>query len=62
MVHVGVGAAGAIVDVIPGLWTFDGLNFDFVEADLPEVEVGVDLMVWAVAVPVDVQVEIEELG
>lgn len=62
LLHIGTGAAGAVVDVIPGLWTFAGLNFDFVEADLPEVEVNADLMAWAVAVNVVLMIEVEELG
>lgn len=67
LIHIGTGAAGAVVDVIPEIQTFAGLNFDFVEADLPEVEVNADLMAWAVAgaaalTPVTIQVEIEELG
>lgn len=64
LVHIGIAdAAGAYdVDVIPSLQTFDGLNFDFVEADLPEVEVNADLMAWAVAVDIILIVEIEELG
>lgn len=62
LLNIGTGAAGAVVNVIPGLWTFAGLNFDFVEADLPEVEVNADLMAWAVAVNVILQVEVEELG
>jgi len=67
LVHIGTGAAGAVVDVIPELQTFAGLNFDFVEFDLPEVEVNADLMAWAVAgaaalTPITLQVEIEELG
>lgn len=60
--HIGTGAAGAIVDRIPALWIFDDLNFDFVEADLPEVEFNADMMAWAVAVQVILQVEVEELG
>lgn len=62
LLHIGTGAVGAIADVIPPLWTFNGLNFDFVEADLPEVEVNADLMAWAVAVDIILIVEIEELG
>ena len=62
LVHLGVGAAGAVVDSIPALWTFNTLNFDFAEFDLPEVEFAADLMAWAVAVPVIIQVEVEELG
>ena len=62
LLHIGTGVVGAIADVIPPLQTFDGLNFDFVEADLPEVEVNADLMAWAVAVDIILMVEIEELG
>ena len=67
LVHIGIGAAGVVVDVIPELQTFAGLNFDFVEADLPEVEVNADLMAWAVAgaaalTPITIQVEVEEIG
>lgn len=66
LVHIGTLVAGVVVDVIPPIQTFDGLNFDFVEADLPEVEVNADLLVYADAcgalTPVYVQVEVEELG
>ncbi|GAH33289.1 unnamed protein product [marine sediment metagenome] len=58
LIHIAT-AAG---DVIPPLQTFDGLNFDFVEADLPEVEIDADLLAWVVAATVTVQVEVEELG
>lgn len=60
LLHIATAAAGG--DVIPALWTFDGLNFDFVEADLPEVEVADDLLAWVGAATVTVQVEVEELG
>ena len=59
LIHI---ATAAIGDIIPPLQTFDGLNFDFVEADLPEVEVNADLLAWVVAATVTVQVEVEELG
>lgn len=67
LVHIGVGLAGAVADIMPALFTNNGLNFDFVEADLPEVEISVDLMAWAqvtAAVPncLYIQVEVEELG
>ena len=63
LLHIATAAAAG--DVIPPLQTFDGLNFDFVEADLPEVEVNDDLLAWVAAAGVAgvvVQVEIEELG
>ena len=62
LLHLGTGIAGGIVDVMPPLWTFSTLNFDFPEWDLPEFEVNADLMAWAVDVPVTLQVEVEELG
>ena len=65
-IHIGTGAAGAVVDAIPTLHTFNGLNFDFGEADLPEEEFSADMMCWAVAAAVgagvEIQVEVEELG
>ena len=60
--HIGTGAAGVIVDVLPPFWIIDTLNFDYPEWDIPEVEVNADFMAWAVAVPVTVQIEVEELG
>jgi len=66
LVHIGTLVAGVVVDVIPPLWTFNGLNFDFPEADLVEVEVNADLLAYAdvagALTPVYVQVEIEEIG
>jgi len=63
LVHIATAAAGG--EVIPPLQTFDGLNFDFVEADLPEVEVADDLLAWVAAAGdagVIIQCEVEELG
>lgn len=62
LVHIGRGSGGAFVPMIPALLTFDGLNFDFVEADIPEVEWSVDMTAYPVAATVWIQVEIEELG
>jgi len=59
LVHIVTAALG---DVLPPLQTFDGLNFDFVEADLPEVEINADLLAWVGAATVTVMVEVEELG
>jgi hypothetical protein len=62
LVHIGRGVGAGFVDMIPELNTFNGLNFDFVEADLPEVEWNVDMTAWTVAATVTIQVEVEELG
>ena len=59
LIHIVTAALG---DVIPPIQTFEGLNFDFVEADLPEVEINADLLAWVVAATVTVMVEVEELG
>lgn len=66
-VHIGTGVGAAYAgDIIPPLHTFDGLNFDFVEFDLPEVEVAATISAYPVALNVDatvtIQIECEELG
>ncbi len=62
VLHIGTGVAGAIVDVMPALVHLDGLNADFVELDLPEVQFAVDIMGWSDVQPIDVQVEVEEVS
>ena len=62
VIHIGTGAAGAVVDALPPLYIINNLNLDMVEADLPEVEFSTDIMAWCVAVPVTIQVEVEELS
>ena len=69
LVYIGTGGPppAVWVNVIPPIPTIAGMNVDFVEEDLPEVEVGVDLYAYAVATAaapnsVFIQVEIEELG
>lgn len=61
-VHIGTGAAGAVVDALPPFYSITNLNLDFAEADLPEVEFSTDIMAWCVAVPVTIQVEVEEIS
>lgn len=69
LLHIGTGGVppAAWVDIMPPLATIAGQNFDFVEADFPEVELAVDLFAFAVATAaapnsVFIQVEVEELG
>ncbi len=62
VIHVGTGAAGAIVDVMPPLYSVNNLNLDFGEGDFPEVEFSTDIMCWCVAVPITILVEVEELS
>lgn len=61
-IHLGTGTGAGFADLIPPLLTFDGLNFDFVEADLPEVEWNVDMTGFPDIATVIIQVEVEELG
>ncbi len=62
VIHIGTGAAGAVVDAMPPLFIVTNMNLDLGEADLPEVEFSTDIMVWCVAVPVTIQIEVEELS
>ena len=62
VIHIGTGAAGAVVDAMPPLYTITNPNLDFAEYDFPEVEFSTDIMAWCVAVPVTIQVEVEELS
>jgi len=69
LVYIGTGGPppAAWVDLMPPIATIAGMNFDFAEGDLPEVEVNADLFAYAVATAaapnsVFIQVEIEELG
>ena len=61
LVHIGIGVGVAFVDSIPPLLTMAGLNFDFTEADLPEVEWFVDMTAYPVVANVLIQVEVEQL-
>lgn len=60
LIHIGRGTGAGFIDMIPALLTIDGMNFDFVEDDLPEVEWSTDMTCWIVAQPVTIQVEVEE--
>lgn len=62
VIHIGTGVAGAVVDALPPLFIVNLMNLDMVEADLPEMEFSTDIMAWCVAVPVTIQVEVEELS
>ncbi len=65
IVSIGRGTGAGFVAMIPPLNTFNGLNFDFVENDLPEQEWNIDMTAWASVVGanfVTIQVEIEEIG
>lgn len=61
-IHIGTGVGGAFVAMVPALHTFNGLNFDFVEDDLPEVEFAADMTCYPDLANVTIQVEVEEVG
>lgn len=64
-VHIGTGAAGAIVDAIPALRIIGNTTDDYSENDLPQVEFTGNIMSFVdaiVAGSLDVQVEVEERG
>ena len=62
LLHIGTGVGGTFLDSIPPLQTINGLNFDFEEGDLPEVEWSADMTAWPVVLGVTVQVEVEEIS
>jgi hypothetical protein len=61
-IHIGTGVGGAFAAMVPPLHTFNGLNFDFVEDDLPDVEFAADMTCYPDIAGVTVQVEVEEKG
>ena len=64
-VHIGTGVAGAVVDIIPPLYSISLFTDDYEEFDLPQVEVLATIMCYVDAVgggSFDVQVEAEEIG
>jgi hypothetical protein len=63
--HIGTGVAGAVVDIIPALYSVSNTTDDYQEGDLPSPEVLATLMAYPEAVgggSFDVQVEVEEVG
>ena len=64
--HIGTGAPGTVVDMIPALYSVNNTTDDYEEGDLPSMEVLANIMAYPEAVAAlgsfDVQVEVEELG
>ena len=62
----GTGAGAGFAQLVPGLVTLNGLNADWEEEDLPEVEFFADITAYPVALvaagTIDIQVEVEERG
>lgn len=58
--HIGTGIP--CVESMPALRLVNNFNGDFAEGDLPEIEFSADITAYVDALPVDVQVEVEEIG
>lgn len=65
-VHVGTGAAGTFVALIPPLRTLNDTTDDYMEYDLPQVETTLTITAYVDALAgggvISVQVEVEERG
>ena len=64
-VHIGIGAAGTVIDIIPPIYSLANSSDNFVENDLTSMEVLGNIMCYVDAVGAgsfDVQVEAEECG
>jgi hypothetical protein len=61
-IHIGTGIGGLFVPMLPALHTINGMNFDFVEDDLPQVEFAADMTCYPDIATVTIQVEVEEIG
>ncbi len=64
-VHIGTGAAGAVVDIMPALRIVNNTTDDYEEGDLPAVQTNLQIMAFADAIGannIDVQIEVEERG
>lgn len=64
-VHIGTGAGAAFVHIIPALYSISNTTDDYMEFDLPRLEVVATINGYVDAVGVgdfDIQVEVEERG
>lgn len=60
--RIGTGTGAGFVDAIPPLLILTGFDFSFGEEDLANVEFGADMTGVVDVQPVDVRVEVEEVG
>ena len=64
-VHIGIGVAGAVVDVMPTFQTVATMDNEWQEWDIPDYEFFGDAMVWPVAGAAGTlhyQATVEEIG
>jgi hypothetical protein len=65
-VIIGTGAGAGFAQALVPLYTINGFNVDFVEDDLPQVELFLDITAYPVALlvggSIDIQLEVEEIG
>ena len=60
--RIGTGTGAGFADAIPPLRILNGFDFTFSEEDLANVEFNADMTGVVDVQPVDVQVEVEEIG
>lgn len=64
-VHIGTGAAGAFVHLLPAIYSVNDTLIDFPEYDLPQVESAVTITAYPDAIGTGtfgIQLEVEERG
>lgn len=62
VVDIGTGLAAAFANIIPSILVPNGIDSQWAEVDIPEVEVNADLTVQSDILGVQIQVEVEEVG
>lgn len=60
--NIGIGLGGAFGNIIPTLGLLNNTDNEWLEDEIPEVEVGADLTVQTDVLGVLVQCEVEEIG
>lgn len=62
LVDIGIGLGVAFANIIPRILVPNGIDSQWNELDIPEVEVNADLTVQSSILGVQIQVEVEEVG
>jgi len=61
VLQIGTGLA-PLVNIIPNLLVLNGVDNEWTEDEIPEVEVGANLTVQSSVLGIQVQIEVEEIG
>lgn len=62
VVDIGNGLGGAFARIIPSFLVPNGIDTEWAETEIPEVEVNADLTVQSSILGCQIQVEVEEIG